>query len=441
MPRRLRDMLQHAAISAKPTSRACTARRYGGGMGLVAACDIAIARAGPSSATSEVKLGIDSGRDLPYVIAAIGERAGAPLFSHGGALRRTRGARLGLVHEVADADVRSTRRSSEIVVALSAGGPKSQAAAKASSGVSQAVPITDELIEDTAQRIADIRARPKAAKASRAFLEKRKQPGFKRRAELNSVWKERHVHQNPDRQPWRNRLPRRRAPRAAWASAPSRCIRKPTPMRKHVRPATRRCCIGPAAAKESYLRGDKIIEAAQATGAQAIHPGLRLPVRERGLRRRLRRGRPGLHRPAGRGDPRHGLEVGRQAADGKGRACRWCRAITATTRTPDFLQRAGRRASAIRCCIKASAGGGGKGMRIVEQQRRFRGRAGVVQARSDQQLRRRQGAGREIPDAPAPHRDPGVRRHARQLRATCSSATARCSAATRKCWKKRRRPA
>ena len=48
--------------------------------------------------------------------------------------------------------------------------------------------------------------------------------------------------------------------------------------------------------------------------------------------------------------------------------------------------------------------------------RGLRRRAGLVQARGDQQLRRRRGADRELRAAPAPHRDPGVRRHARQLR-------------------------
>ncbi len=72
---------------------------------------------------------------------------------------------------------------------------------------------------------------------------------------------------------------------------------------------------------------------------------------------------------------------------------------------------------------------------------RFQGGAGLLQARSDFQLRRRPRAGRKIPDAPAPHRDPGIRRQPRRRASTCSSATARCSGATRRCWKKRRRPA
>ena len=64
--------------------------------------------------------------------------------------------------------------------------------------------------------------------------------------------------------------------------------------------------------------------------------------------------------------------------------------------------------------IKASAGGGGKGMRIVESAAQLEGRAGLRQARGGLRLRRRPRADREVPHAPAPHRDAGVRRHARQ---------------------------
>ena len=66
--------------------------------------------------------------------------------------------------------------------------------------------------------------------------------------------------------------------------------------------------------------------------------------------------------------------------------------------------------------IKASAGGGGKGMRIVAAAEEFDAGARLVPARGEQQLRRRRGADRALRDPAAPHRDPGVRRCARQLR-------------------------
>jgi hypothetical protein len=88
---------------------------------------------------------------------------------------------------------------------------------------------------------------------------------------------------------------------------------------RHVRLADEAVCIGAPPPRESYLVIDKIIGAALATGAQAIHPRLWLPLRERRVRRGLRGQRHRLRRPAGVGDPRHGPQVRKQEAHGKSR--------------------------------------------------------------------------------------------------------------------------
>ena len=94
--------------------------------------------------------------------------------------------------------------------------------------------------------------------------------------------------------------------------------------------------------------------------------------------------------------------------------CRWCRAITATTSRPSCWP--GRpRASAFPVLIKASAGGGGKGMRVVEEAAKFADALAGAKREAKAVVRRRSRAGREVPDAAAPHRDPGLRRHPRQL--------------------------
>ena len=67
---------------------------------------------------------------------------------------------------------------------------------------------------------------------------------------------------------------------------------------KHVLLADETVCIGPPRPRESYLNMPAIISAAEVTDAVAIHPGLRLPVRERRLRRARREERLHLHRPA-----------------------------------------------------------------------------------------------------------------------------------------------
>ena len=105
------------------------------------------------------------------------------------------------------------------------------------------------------------------------------------------------------------------------------------------------------------------------------------------------------------------------SAHGESRACRWCRATTATTRTPALLDRR-RRASAIPVLIKAVGRRRRQGhARVDERRRTSRRRWRAASARRKSALRRRPRADREVPAAAAPHRDPGLRRHARQRRA------------------------
>ena len=117
---------------------------------------------------------------------------------------------------------------------------------------------------------------------------------------------------------------------------------------RHVRLADEAVHIGPAPARESYLVGARIIAAAKATGAQAIHPGYGFPLRERRLRRSVRGRGHRLHRPAGGGDPRDGLEVGGQDADGEGRRAAHAR-LPRRRPGPGAARARGRRRSAFRC--------------------------------------------------------------------------------------------
>ena len=88
---------------------------------------------------------------------------------------------------------------------------------------------------------------------------------------------------------------------------------------RHVRACDEAVHIGAAAPRESYLQWQRILDAAKATGAQAVHPGYGFLSENDGVRAGLCRCRPGVHRPAGQRDPRHGQQVRRQDADGKGR--------------------------------------------------------------------------------------------------------------------------
>ena len=124
--------------------------------------------------------------------------------------------------------------------------------------------------------------------------------------------------------------------------------------------------LGPPPPRESYLDGEAIIAIAKRTGAQAIHPGYGFLSENEGFAAALRARGPRVHRPAAGGDRGDGLEVGGQEHHGQGRRAARARL---PRRRPGRRRcsRARRRRSAIPVLIKATAGGGGKGMKIVER--------------------------------------------------------------------------
>ncbi len=183
-----------------------------------------------------------------------------------------------------------------------------------------------------------------------------------------------------------------------------------------------------------------IIEAARRTGAQAIHPGYGFLSENEDFARACAPRRHRLHRAAAGGDPRHGLQVGGQVADGSKPACRWCPATTARTRPRDCCSSRPTRIG-YPVLIKASAGGGGKGMRRVDAPTDFAAALASCQREAQAAFGDDARADRELPAAAAPHRNPGLRRYGTATACICSSAIARCSAVTRRCSRRRLRPA
>ena len=174
--RALAGMLRTLAFLSKPVIARVHGAAIAGGTGLVSACDIAIASTQASFAVAEVKFGLIPSAISPYVIAAIGERQARRYFLSAERISAGRALELGLVHEVTEPE-QLDAKVNETVSALLAGGPKSQSAAKDLIRAIANRPITDALVEDTAQRIANLRVTPEAIEGISAFLEKRP-PGW-----------------------------------------------------------------------------------------------------------------------------------------------------------------------------------------------------------------------------------------------------------------------
>lgn len=170
--RRLAALFRTIATCATPTLARVHGAALGGGMGLAAACDICVASTTAQFATSEVRLGLIPAAIGPYVVRAIGERQAHRYFQTAERIGGARARELGLAHEVAEPEALDAKVA-EVVDALLAGGPLAQAAATALIRAVAQRPVCDEVVEDTARRIATLRATPEAREGLAAFLAKR----------------------------------------------------------------------------------------------------------------------------------------------------------------------------------------------------------------------------------------------------------------------------
>ena len=172
--RQLAEMLRCLAQLDKPTVARVQGPAYGGGVGLVAACDIAIATYEAQFTLSEVKLGIVPAVISPHVIAAIGERHARRYMLTAERFAAAEAYRIGLVHEIVPDEASLDDAVGEIVDTLLGNGPMALAACKQLIRAVAAKPIDATVIDDTAQRIAAIRATDEAREGMNAFFGKRK---------------------------------------------------------------------------------------------------------------------------------------------------------------------------------------------------------------------------------------------------------------------------
>src|SRR5512139_540432 len=168
----LAQMLRTLHRLPKPTIARVHGAAFGGGVGLVACCDIAIAAQEATFALSEAKLGLVPATISPYVIEAIGARHARRYFLTAERFTAAEAFRIGLVHDIV-VDEELDARVNEILGHLLIAGPCAQAEAKALiRGVAHRR-IDDELIAGTAECIAVVRASAEAREGVSAFLSKR----------------------------------------------------------------------------------------------------------------------------------------------------------------------------------------------------------------------------------------------------------------------------
>ncbi|WP_414447587.1 enoyl-CoA hydratase/isomerase family protein [Burkholderia sp. 22PA0099] len=170
--RRLARMLEAVYRCGKPVIARVHGDVYAGGVGLVAACDIAIAAQPARFCLSEARLGLIPATIAPYVVRALGERAARRYVMTAEVFDSARAAQLGLIHEAVAADALDTTVA-QLADALCANGPDAVRAGKRLVADVAGRALDDALIDDTADRIAATRAGAEAREGIAAFLEKR----------------------------------------------------------------------------------------------------------------------------------------------------------------------------------------------------------------------------------------------------------------------------
>lgn len=168
----LARMLQTLNDVPKPTVARIHGATYGGGVGLTACCDIAIAAAEATFALSEAKLGLIPATISPYVIEAIGARQARRYFLTAERFEAAEAFRLGLVHDIVPI-AQLDDRINEVLGTLLLVGPHAQRECKALIRAVAHRPIDARVIAGTVRHIATVRASPEGKEGVAAFLGKR----------------------------------------------------------------------------------------------------------------------------------------------------------------------------------------------------------------------------------------------------------------------------
>ncbi len=170
----LADLMSLLNSMPLPTVARVNGHAYGGGVGLIACCDIAIASNEARFALSEVRLGLVPAVISPYVITAIGERNARRLFLSAEAMDAKLARRVGLVHEIAKPNKLDAALEHQLGMLLK-GGPNALRESKELIFTVEggAISADEALKHRTAQIIAQLRVSAEGQEGLAAFLEKR----------------------------------------------------------------------------------------------------------------------------------------------------------------------------------------------------------------------------------------------------------------------------
>ena len=168
----LANLMRVLDTMSKPTIARVQGAAFGGGVGLVACCDIACASSAAVFCLSEVRLGLIPAVISPYVIAAMGKRNARRYFLTAERFDANEALRIGLVHSVVEPGQLDTNLT-QLIDELLKGGPHAIAEAKDLIASVANRPVDQALAENTAARIARIRVSLEGQEGTNAFLEKR----------------------------------------------------------------------------------------------------------------------------------------------------------------------------------------------------------------------------------------------------------------------------
>lgn len=169
----LANLMYHLSHFPKPTVVAVQGSAFGGGVGLIACCHLALASADATFCFPETKLGLIPAVISPYVVNAIGARHARAYFLTGEKFDATKAYEMGLIYQITPHQ-ELENATQRLLTTLLEKGPKALQEVSMLMRSFQALPITPDTLHTTAQKIADLRASSEGIEGLNAFLEKRK---------------------------------------------------------------------------------------------------------------------------------------------------------------------------------------------------------------------------------------------------------------------------